>query len=50
MGSLLFGVRPNDTPTYVCTALVLGLSALAATLLPAKKACHTEPMSALRAD
>jgi predicted permease len=46
--NLLFHVEPRDPATYAAVALLLGLVALAATLIPARKAMRVEPVAALR--
>jgi ABC-type lipoprotein release transport system permease subunit len=46
--SLLFGVGPHDPIAFAAVALLLGLVALAATLIPARAAMKVEPMVALR--
>jgi predicted permease len=48
--SLLFGLHPLDPVTYSGIALVLGLSGLAACLLPARRALRTQPIEVLRHD
>jgi ABC-type antimicrobial peptide transport system permease subunit len=50
MGSLLFGVRAWDAGTLGCVALTLGLAALVASYLPARRAAGVNPMDALRAE
>ncbi len=50
MSSLLYGVAPLDAPTYVAVGLVLLLVALAAALIPARRATRTAPVEVLRAD
>ncbi|MEZ4416697.1 MAG: ABC transporter permease [Gemmatimonadota bacterium] len=50
MGSLLFGIRPLDLPTYVVGALVLGGVAVLASWLPARRAAGVDPSVALRAN
>jgi macrolide transport system ATP-binding/permease protein len=47
---LLFGVSSWDVPTLLMVAVVLGLAALAASFLPAKRAASVNPMDALRAE
>jgi predicted permease len=48
--ALLFGVAPSDPVTYAGVALLLGVVALAATVIPALRAASTDPMMALRTD
>jgi predicted permease len=46
--SLLYGVKPNDPPTFIVTiAVLLGVGVLAA-LLPARRAAVVAPIEALR--
>jgi ABC-type antimicrobial peptide transport system permease subunit len=46
--SLLFGVAPIDTVTYVLAAAVLLVAAAGATYLPARRAARVPPAEALR--
>ncbi|HLM54641.1 MAG TPA: ABC transporter permease [Pyrinomonadaceae bacterium] len=48
MASLLYGVEPTDPATYAAVALVLGLVALVACLIPALRATRVNPTEALR--
>jgi putative ABC transport system permease protein len=48
MASLLYGVRPDDTPTFALVALVLAATALLASWGPALKAAVVDPLIALR--
>jgi putative ABC transport system permease protein len=50
MGKMLYGVKPTDPLTFVAVTVVLGLAALLATGVPARKAMRIEPMSALRTE
>jgi ABC-type antimicrobial peptide transport system permease subunit len=50
MRGLLFGVRPWDLSTLSIVATVLGLSALAASYVPARRAASVSPVEALRAE
>ena len=50
MRGLLFGVSSWDLPTLVGVSFVLGLSALSACYLPARRAASVDPIDALRAD
>ena len=48
--SLLFEVKPHDLRTMTIVPLVLGAVALAACLLPARRAARVDPMVALRSE
>jgi predicted permease len=48
--SVLFEVQPNDPPTYLATALALGLTSLMAAWIPARRAARVDPATALRAE
>jgi len=47
---LLFGVAPKDPLTFVSVPLVLVLTALVATWVPATYASRADPATALRAE
>jgi len=48
MAKMLYGVRPTDPLTFGGVGMVLGLAALAAICVPARKATRIDPMAALR--
>jgi ABC-type lipoprotein release transport system permease subunit len=48
--ALLYGLPPNDTLTLALAVALLGSAALAAALLPARRASRLDPMKALRTD
>lgn len=48
MSSQLFGVKPWDPVMLALAALLLGLAALLASAIPARRAAGVEPMVALR--
>jgi predicted permease len=50
MRGLLFGVSSWDMPTLVAVAAVLGVSALLASYIPARRAASVNPVEALRAE
>lgn len=47
---LLFGVQSWDAPIFIVVAAVLGICALLASYLPARKAASVNPVEALRAE
>lgn len=48
MASLLFGVTATDAFTFGITSLLLGIIALLASYIPARRASRVDPMVALR--
>ena len=50
MSAMLFGVAPKDPLTFVSVPLVLILTAIAATWIPATVASRADPATALRSE
>jgi predicted permease len=50
MREMLFGVRAWDVPTLAGVAVVLGVSALLASYIPARRAASVNPVDALRSE
>ena len=48
MGTLLYGVSANDPFTYIALVLLLGVIALIASYIPARRAMRVDPVVALR--
>jgi putative ABC transport system permease protein len=47
LASLLFGVKPSDIPTFLLVAAVLGVAALLASYIPARRAMKVAPSTGL---
>jgi putative ABC transport system permease protein len=50
MSGMLSGVRSADPLTYVAVVAMLGVAALLASYLPARRATRVDPLVALRAE
>ena len=48
--SLLYGIRPSDPLTFGAVVAVILIVTIAATLYPASRAMHVDPVRTLRAD
>ncbi len=48
LSALLYGIHPRDAATFVCVPIFLGLVALLAGYLPARRAAGLNPLAALR--
>jgi len=47
---LLYGTSPSDTSTWLGSAVLLGLIAVVASYIPARRAMRSDPVTALRAE
>jgi predicted permease len=50
ISALLFGVAPLDPLTYIVSGTLIGVAALAASYIPARKAASVDPMETLRGE
>lgn len=50
MRGLIVGVEATDPLTLLGTIVVLGVAAVLATVVPARRAARTDPMEAMRAE
>jgi ABC-type antimicrobial peptide transport system permease subunit len=50
MSSLLFGISPLDPFTYGAVIAILGIAALLASYLPARRAARVDPLDVLKAE
>jgi len=48
LASLLFEIQPRDSRTFTAVAVILSAIALAACLIPARRASRIDPIVALR--
>ena len=48
MSALLFGVAPTDAVTFTRMALVMGVVAVLASYVPARRSASIDPLLALR--
>ena len=48
LAAMLFGVSTTDVATYAVACVVLGVAALAASIIPARRALGVDPISAVR--
>jgi predicted permease len=48
LASMLFRVRPNDPVVYLAVAVLLGIVALVASYVPARRASKIDPLAAIR--
>lgn len=49
-GQILYGIGAHDPATYLCAVALMGVVAFVACWVPARRAIHVDPLTALRAD
>jgi predicted permease len=50
LSSVLYGMKPNDAPTMLFAVLGVAVVAVAASMIPARRAAGIDPLKALRSD
>jgi putative ABC transport system permease protein len=50
LAPLLYGVPPSDPPTFALVVMLVGIGAMVASYLPARRAAHVDPIAHLRAE
>ena len=50
LAGLLYGISPYDPATLATVSVGVSLAALAASVIPARRAARVDPMTALRVD
>jgi predicted permease len=50
LASVLYGISPTDLPTFIVIVVLLGVVALVACWMPARRAAHVNPIEALRSE
>ena len=50
VGSFLYDVSPTQPAAFAAAVLLLILVGVLASLIPARRACRTDPMTALRTE
>jgi ABC-type antimicrobial peptide transport system permease subunit len=50
LASSLYGVKPNDAATFAVAVLGIVVVAMAASMIPARRAANVDPLTALRSE
>lgn len=50
LSAMVYSISTTDVPTFAAVAILLGVVAVAASYLPARRAAESDPLEALRTE